>query len=91
MVLVALPRGAERLSVGRTTVTIALLAEICWIEVGVGSGLHAHWYTCRYLRTNRMLIMFIAKVMMKSSKATAKMDLYSMLPVAKSPAPAAAI
>ena len=54
---------------------------------GPVAGRRAHSYTCRYLRTNRIAIMFISSVITKAASPTAKIVLYSMLPVGTSPLP----
>ena len=50
-----------------------------------------HSYTSRYLRTSRMLMMFISSVATNRVAPTAKIVLYSMLPVGTSPMPTCAM
>src|SRR6188508_1479683 len=47
----------------------------------------AHSYTSRYLRTRRMAIRFMMNVATNSVAPTAKIVLYSVLPVGTSPIP----
>ena len=65
-------------------------AAVCGRRL-VAEAAEAHSYTSRYLRTSRMLMMFMSSVATNSVEPTAKMVLYSTLPVGTSPMPTCAM
>src|SRR6185436_14778250 len=73
--------GHARPGRGRSDVTPAAMPRVVTDAAG------AHSYTSRYLRTSRMLIRFITNVARNSVAPTAKIVLYSRLPVGTSPIP----